>query len=702
MMPAAAPRLAEPSTADKELRRVYLAVEAYYTARVSEHGATPRGVDWTCLATQQLRFVQVLKVCDFSVPFSLNDLGCGYGALAAYLSTRYPNPPIDYLGVDLSPTMISRARRRHRNRTDRRFIAGSVSPRVADYSVSSGVMNVCLDHPRPLWEDVIAETLQAMHDTSRRGFAVNFLAMAAVGSPTEQLYRTTPEPWVRFCETELGCDVAVVSGYGLREFTLLMRRCGAAPLDVKHTLQRARPVPGQSRAAGATRHPGYARSGPVRKPRWPAVEQQGALGDALRDASLVIVSPEEHSDDARLNAAFRLLRDRSPVHWVDKAGISPFWAITRYRDIAAVERRGSNFSAAGRALLASAVVEDNFRQISGKPQLVRPIFLMDEPEHTEYRAVTQPFFMPLALGALDGWLEDFASRMVDDIAERGGICDFASDVAVPFSLRVITNILGLPESDEPLIARLVSGMMGADQSDDPPDPTINPVHVAMLGFRDYFETLIADRQAHPRDDLATVIANARIAGGQMPRYEMVSYYIIIVTAGYQTTSFTGAAGLHALMENPDQLALLKCEPGLLDNAVEEMLRWASPVRYAVRTATQVTEIGGIKIAPGEDVALFFSSGNRDAAVFDEPDRFRVDRPSHTHLAFGRGAHFCLGHHLARLELRALFREFLGRLVEVELAGPPRRANSAFVAGINSLPIRCKLAPPKPTRRATQV
>jgi len=207
------------------VRGVYADIEAYYSARVARYGATPLGVDWSCQATQMLRFVQLLKICDFSTPFSLNDIGCGYGALAAFLAMRYPKSKIDYLGVDLSRAMVSRARRRFSS-PDRRFVVRKASPRMADYSIASGVMNVNCGHSRATWEGYIITVLEQMRRTSRRGFSVNFIVAATQGSAEalpEILYRTAPQPWIRFCERELGCSVETIDDYGMKEFTLLVR-----------------------------------------------------------------------------------------------------------------------------------------------------------------------------------------------------------------------------------------------------------------------------------------------------------------------------------------------------------------------------------------------------------------------------------------------------------------------------------------------
>jgi len=209
---------------DRTLRGVFSDVEAYYSARVAKHGATPLGVDWSCWATQNLRFVQLLKLCDFSGPFALNDIGCGYGALAAYLAMRHATTAIDYLGVDLSQAMVRRARRRFSG-SGRRFVVATSSPRVADYSVASGVMNVSLGHPREVWEDFVATILREMRRASRRGFSVNFINadIDTAHDLADGLYRTTAQRWIDFCEGELGCSVETIDGYGMREFTLLIR-----------------------------------------------------------------------------------------------------------------------------------------------------------------------------------------------------------------------------------------------------------------------------------------------------------------------------------------------------------------------------------------------------------------------------------------------------------------------------------------------
>ncbi|WHZ13164.1 MAG: hypothetical protein OJF60_003605 [Burkholderiaceae bacterium] len=221
MAPQPAPA---PDTA-RGLDAIHAAIARYYTATLQAHGATPHGVDWASRPTQELRFVQLLKICDFAAPFSLDDLGCGYGALLAYLAWRHPGVEVDYLGVDLSAEMVTAARRRWRQRRNTAFAAGHASPRRADYSVASGIFNVKPDVPAARWRGFVAATLDAMHANSRRGFAVNFIAPLPRGATgSAGLYRTPPGTWRRYCEQRLRAEVEVVKGYGLREYTLLVRR----------------------------------------------------------------------------------------------------------------------------------------------------------------------------------------------------------------------------------------------------------------------------------------------------------------------------------------------------------------------------------------------------------------------------------------------------------------------------------------------
>jgi len=215
---------ADQAEAAAAFQLVHNRVEAYYTAKVTAFGATPLGADWSCVATQQMRFVQLLKLCDFASPFSLNDLGCGYGALLDVLDRRHSDCAIDYLGIDLSAAMLRHARHTYRGNPRAHFVRGDRGTRVADYSVASGIFNVCLDHQRTSWEAYIETTLAQLASTSQRGFAVNFAAPRPPAAATPAgLYTTGPDRWADFCRERLAADIEVIGGYGMAEFTLLAR-----------------------------------------------------------------------------------------------------------------------------------------------------------------------------------------------------------------------------------------------------------------------------------------------------------------------------------------------------------------------------------------------------------------------------------------------------------------------------------------------
>jgi hypothetical protein len=211
---------------EQELSTLYSGITHYYSERLRRYGSTPLGVDWTCIASQELRFVQLMKLCDFASPFSLNDVGCGYGALVGYLIRHHAEADIDYLGIDLAKAMTSRAKRLWRVHPWAAFATGSANIRSADYSVASGIFNVKLDQPRRRWERFVALTLDDMHTTSRKGFAVNFMLEHSRSLPDkvcQALYRSPPEKWVRYCEREYGSSVKVLDDYGQQEFTLLVQ-----------------------------------------------------------------------------------------------------------------------------------------------------------------------------------------------------------------------------------------------------------------------------------------------------------------------------------------------------------------------------------------------------------------------------------------------------------------------------------------------
>ncbi|MEM7101176.1 MAG: cytochrome P450 [Pseudomonadota bacterium] len=404
-----------------------------------------------------------------------------------------------------------------------------------------------------------------------------------------------------------------------------------------------------------------------------------------------LVNPANWADEQWMLDQFAWLRANDPVRQLHPDGYVPFWNITRYADIKAVEQDKRIFINDPRPTLGMEMMQQIVEQMSGRKHLVRSLVQMDDPDHMKYRRLTQGWFMGTNLRNLQGRVDELARAYVDRLADMGGECDFVKDVAIWYPLRVIMSILGVPEEDEAFMLKLTQELFGSTDPDatrsfDPGD-FMNVVY----DFEAYFNRLTEKRRKNPADDVATIIANAEIDGAALPQLEASGYYIIIATAGHDTTSSSTSGGLLALLNHPAQMQRLREMPEeLMGTAVDEMIRWVSPVRHFMRTATQDTEIGGQPIAEGESVILWYPSANRDETIFDQPNEFRVDRRDAKQLAFGFGAHVCLGQHLARMEISALFKELLARTTEIELAGDPQYMQSTFVGGLKSLPIRYKL------------
>ncbi len=408
------------------------------------------------------------------------------------------------------------------------------------------------------------------------------------------------------------------------------------------------------------------------------------------EAGLVFTDPAAYADEDRLHEALALLRRDDPVHWVEAAGFEPFWAVTRHADILDIERNNQLFLNAPRPLLATAQMDAQAKQREAEGTALRTLIHMDDPQHKVVRAIGAGWFRPRAMRALEERVAELARRYVDRMAELGGKCDFVTQVAVHFPLYVILSLLGLPESDFPRLLKLTQEMFGGGDEELRRGETPEELMATLLDFFAYFQELTAARRATPTGDLASEIANARVDGEYLSDFDTASYYVIIATAGHDTTSSTIAGGLHALIHHPAELARLRDDPALLPTAAEEMIRWVTPVKEFMRTAAADTEVRGVPVRQGEAVLLSYPSANRDEEIFDDPFRFDVGRDPNRHLAFGFGVHLCLGAALARMETRAFFAELLPRLESVELAGRPEWTATTFVGGLKHLPIRYTL------------
>ncbi|MDY7102282.1 MAG: cytochrome P450 [Actinomycetota bacterium] len=384
------------------------------------------------------------------------------------------------------------------------------------------------------------------------------------------------------------------------------------------------------------------------------------------------------------------LHAAGPVHRIEQPGFRPFWAVIGHDEVMSAERRPTELTNGPLPVLTHndilAVGE------AGGGVEMRTLIHMDAPDHGAYRKMTNDWFKPASVRSLAPRLDELSERALDTMRASGGELDFYRDVAIQYPLQVILAILGLPEDDYGRMLQLTQELFGAEDPDlRREEMTPERAGEVILDFYQYFTALTADRMATPTDDLATLIANGTIDGEPIPDLDKLSYYVIIATAGHDTTAAAMAGGMRALAEHPDQLRLLQEDPSLLANAVDEMIRWTSPVRHFMRTAQNDLRIGDVDVAEGDWVYLSYLAANLDPEVFTEPLRFDITRPNaDRHIAFGYGVHFCLGAQLARMELRSLFGRLVPELESLELAGEPATTQATFVGGHKRVPIRFRL------------
>lgn len=421
-----------------------------------------------------------------------------------------------------------------------------------------------------------------------------------------------------------------------------------------------------------------------------------------QDVASQLVDPAAYADE-RLQQAYAWLRANEPLGVAEVEGVDPFWVVTRHADILEISRQNDLFHNGDRSpTLTSQAVDAKVRaMMGGSPHLLRTLIHMDAPDHPKYRALTQGWFMPQNLRRLEDQIRVIARAAVEKMAARAGPdgvghCDFVNEVALHYPLHVIMSIMGVPEEDEPRMLKLTQELFGAA------DPELSreagkPVEErefdfgVIIDFSNYFRALSETKRAKPTDDLASLIANSTIDGQPISDLEAMSYYIIVATAGHDTTSSSTAGAMWALAQNPAELAKVKADPTLIPSLVDESIRWTTPVKTFMRTVTADTEFAGRRMKAGDWLMLCYASGNRDEAVFDAPQEFHVDRKPNKHLAFGYGAHLCLGQHLAKMEMRILWEELLPRLSELALDGEPAMSESVFVNGPKRLPIRFRMS-----------
>ena len=378
--------------------------------------------------------------------------------------------------------------------------------------------------------------------------------------------------------------------------------------------------------------------------------------------------------------AFAALREHDPVHWNPEPDGPGFWAVTRYGDIRAVHRDVRTYSSE----IGGTSLEDL------EPEYIearKSMLDMDPPRHDELRGLIARRFTPRAVGV---WEEQVrtVTREVLDRALPMGEFDFVAEIASEIPMQVFAEILGVPQDERRVIIEIGDRLLGNADPEYavPPDdahrhlPFSSPAALEMFEFG---RRLAAQRRKDPRNDIIT-----QLAFEPLTQQEFDVYFVLLATAGNETTRHTITHGLLGLLEHPEELARLRQDPSLGKSAAEEMLRWATPVHHFRRTAAVDTELAGTEIKAGDKVTTWFVSGNRDESVFEDPDRFDIGRTPNPHMAFGPGGiHHCMGAHLAKMEVRIVFEELLARTDRIELTGPPERLRSNFFNGIKRLPVR---------------
>jgi len=376
---------------------------------------------------------------------------------------------------------------------------------------------------------------------------------------------------------------------------------------------------------------------------------------------------------------FKLLRHEAPVYWHREPDGPGYWALTKYDDIVAVSQDSATFSSARMGTNIDDPSPDGLAMIQ------RFMLNMDPPRHTVYRRLVATGFTPAMIRRLEPHVREITTRIIDHVASRGA-CDFVAEVAAELPLQVIAELVGVPHDDRHRVFDWSNRLVGFDD----PELTTSAedgMQAATELFL-YAHQLAAQRREAPRDDVISVLLQAEIEGQALSEPEFDAFFLLLVVAGNETTRNAIAGAMRAFIEHPGQRQRLIDDPSLMPVAVEEMLRWVSPLIYFRRTATRDTQVRGQRICEGEKVVMYYPSANRDEDVFEDADVFDVTRDPNPHLAFGGGGHhFCLGASLARLEMRVMFEELFRRLPDIGLAGEPRRLRSNFVNGIKNLPVR---------------
>ena len=400
--------------------------------------------------------------------------------------------------------------------------------------------------------------------------------------------------------------------------------------------------------------------------------------------------------------AWDRLRAEAPVYWYERPGIEPFWAITRYHDIQWVSANDKLFVNGGGRLRLATIEEDRVGrerwakragELGWDPDEPMDMVFMDRPRHTKFRSLTARRFTPRAIRGHEPDLVTYAARFAAEFEqklERDGEADLVMDFAVKLPLATICDMLGLPADDWAKVFDFTEIVTDQELAEAHPGVNIGELRTQRNAeFRQYLAALIEGCRSDPRDDLLAAVVSGEVDGCPLTPQQLNGYLFLLLAAGNETTRNATTRGVTALLQQPEQMARLVADPSLLESAVEEILRWTSPVIQFARTATTDVELRGQTIRAGQTVGLFYPSANRDDAAFAEPYQFDVGREPNRHIAFGHGAHFCLGANLARGELRATLKAMLPLLPRLELVGEPERNGHLHVGAINHQRVRLR-------------
>lgn len=406
---------------------------------------------------------------------------------------------------------------------------------------------------------------------------------------------------------------------------------------------------------------------------------------------LDLISSARYGEAGPPHERWRDLRSR-PLTYFEPDGYEPFWAVTRHADITEISSRPEDFCN-GRGIVLLTEEQAHRRDNAKVPMVMKTIIEMDPPDHRVFRKVASGYFTPRGIRRLDEIVEESARSVIDALGPEGE-ADVVEKITQQHPLRVLATILGIEPDQEQQLLELTSQLFGGDDPElQREGETREEANLALfMDFYTMFNSIIQDRRANPRDDLATMLATATLENGEpLGDMETLGYYLIVFNAGHDTTRHSLTGAFQAFLDHPDEFRRLKSDPSLVKTAVEEVVRWSAPVNYMKRTATRDLVYDGHEIREGDMFALFYASANRDPEVFDDPDRFDVGRNPNRHLGFGWAEHYCLGAHLARASIKALLEQLVERMDSMERAGDADYVASSFVVGPKHLPVRYRIA-----------